>query len=47
MFPGSINYLLAQINQLFGPVEFGSAGNVHTSLHRDTSYLGNTQIMMP
>lgn len=46
MFPESINSLLAQINQLVGSVALGSAGNIHRSLHRDVSYLGNAQLIM-
>lgn len=37
----SINSLLAQTNQLAGPVDFGSAVNIYKSLHREANYLGN------
>lgn len=46
MWPESINSLLAQINRLVGSVDFRSPGNIHESLHRDVTYLGNTPIMM-
>lgn len=45
MCPESINSSLAQINQLIGSVDFGSAGDIHRSLHPDVNYLGNTQLV--
>lgn len=41
----SINSLLAQTNQLVGPVDFGSAVNIHKPLHRGVEVPGTWEIL--